>query len=136
MTGLRNGFALKNGLGTAALVVAIIGLAMCWSVLGGIGCGVVAVILGFLGRGRASRGEADNGGIATAGIGLGFLAIVTSLVFVAIWWYAWRDVGGTEYLDCAVSAGKDQQAIDGCTEKWLDRVQERFSVTATTRGST
>jgi uncharacterized protein DUF4190 len=136
MTGPRNGLARKNGLGTAALVVAIIGLASCWTVLGGIGLGVVAVILGFLGRGRASRGEADNGGIATAGIGLGFLAVVVSLVFVAIWWYAWRDVGGTEYLDCAVRAGNDQQAVEGCTQKWLDQVQERFSVTPTTRGST
>jgi hypothetical protein len=55
---------------------------------------------------------------------------------VAIWYYAWRDVGGTEYLDCAVRAGNDQQAVEGCTDKWLDRVQERFSVTPTTRGST
>jgi hypothetical protein len=133
VTGPRIGLARKNGLGTAALVLAIVGLALCWSVLGGIGCGVLAVILGFLGRGRASRGEADNGGIATAGIALGVLAVVVSLAFVVIWWFAWRDVGGTEYLDCAVRAGNDQQAINGCTDKWLDQVQERFSVTPTTQ---
>lgn len=127
----------RNGLGTAALVIALVGLAACWSVLGGIVCGIVAVILGFIGRGRASRGEADNGGIATAGIALGTLAVVVSLVFIGIWSYAWRDAGGSEYLDCALRAGNDQQAIDGCTNKWLDEVQQRFGVTPTraTRGS-
>ena len=58
----------KNGLGLAALILAIIGLLLCWSVAGGIVLGVVAVILGFLGRGRVKRGEADNGGVAIAGI--------------------------------------------------------------------
>ena len=57
--------APKNGLGTASLVVAIISL---FTVFGGIVLGVVAVILGFLGRGRVKRGEATNGGIAMAGI--------------------------------------------------------------------
>ena len=26
-------------------------------------------------------------------------------------------------------AGNDQQAVEGCTQRWLDQVQERFSVT-------
>lgn len=121
----------RNGQGTAALVVAIAGLVICWSVLGGIACGVLAIILGFLGRARAARGEADNGSIATAGVALGFLAVVVSLVFVGIWTYAWRDVGGTEYLDCAVRAGKDQQALDQCTDGWLKNVQREFGITAT-----
>lgn len=119
-----------------ALGLAIVGLVACWSVLGGIGCGVVAIILGAVGRRRASRGEADNGEIATAAIALGVLAVVLSLVFVVIWSYAWRDVGGTQYLDCAVRAGNDQRAVDGCTDRWLDEVQRRLGVSPTTRGST
>lgn len=122
----------RNGLGTAALVLAMVGLASCWSVLGGIVCGAVAAILGLVGRRRAARGEADNGAVAAAGIALGFLAVILSIVFVAIWWYAWRDVGGTDYLNCAMRAGNDQQAMHGCTEKWLDKVQARFSVTEKT----
>lgn len=131
MTVPTSGVRPRNGSGTAALVLAIVGLAACWSVLGGIVCGAVAVTLGFIGRGRAARGEADNGEIATAGTALGILAIAVSLAFVAIWSLAWRDAGGSEYLDCVVRAGQDQQAVDGCTDRWLDDVQKRFGVTPT-----
>ncbi|MCW2519868.1 MAG: hypothetical protein JWR46_2487, partial [Mycobacterium sp.] len=112
----------RNGTGTAALVVAIAGLVFCWSVVGGIGCGIVAVILGVLGRGRAARGEANNGGIATAGSALGLVAVVASVAFAVIWAYAWRDAGGTDYLDCAMRAGNDQKAVEACTDKWLNDI--------------
>jgi hypothetical protein len=118
----------RNGTGTAALAVAIAGLLLCWSVVGGIVCGVVAVILGFLGRGRAARSEANNGGIATAGIALGVVAVVASVAFAVIWTFAWRDSGGTDYLDCAVRAGNDQKAVESCTDNWLNDIQTKFSI--------
>jgi Domain of unknown function (DUF4190) len=121
----------KNGLGNTALVVAIVGLFSCWSVLGGIACGVLAIILGFVGRGRASRGEADNGGIALAGIALGFLAIVASLVFAAIWASAWNATGGSDYLDCVMKAGQDRKAADACLHTWISGVDEKFGVKVT-----
>ena len=123
-------------MGTTALVLAIVGLVTCWSVLGGIVFGVAAIILGFLGRGRAARGEADNGGIATAGIALGSVAIAASVAFVVIWSYAWQDSGGSEYLDCAVRAGNDRAAVDRCTQQWLDEVQKQFDISTTSPGST
>lgn len=134
----RTGFrpAPRNGLGTAALVIAILGLATCWSVLGGIVLGVAAVVLGFLGRSRATRGEADNGGIATAGIALGSVAIIAAVAFVVIWSFAWRDTGGSEYLDCAVQAGNDRQAVDRCTQNWLDDIQKQFDISTTRPEST
>lgn len=132
MTGPQSGFGPRNGLGTAALVLALVGLALCWSVAGGVAAGAVALILGFLGRGRAARGEADNGGVAVAGIALGGLAVVVSLVFAVIWSFAWRDTGGSGYLDCVVRAGNDRLAVDGCLDKWMSNVEARFGVTATT----
>ncbi|TPG32208.1 DUF4190 domain-containing protein [Mycolicibacterium hodleri] len=120
----------RNGTGTAALVVAMAGLVLCWSVVGGIVCGVVAVILGLLGRGHASRGEADNGGIATAGTALGVVAIVASVASAVIWASAWRDSGGNDYLDCATRAGSDQKAVQACTDKWLNEIQNRFGITS------
>jgi hypothetical protein len=128
----------RNGTGNAALAVAIAGLFLCWSVVGGIVCGVVAVILGFLGRGRAARREANNGGIATAGIALGVVAVVASVAFAVIWTFAWRDAGGTDYLDCAVRAGKDQKAVESCTDNWLNDIRTKFSITPprVTQGST
>jgi hypothetical protein len=124
----------KNGTGTAALVVAMVGLVLCWSVIGGIICGVVAVALGFVGRTKATRGEADNGGIATAGTALGVVAVVASTAFAVIWVYAWRDSGGTDYLDCAMRAGSNQKAVEACTDKWLDGIKDRYGVSPTSRG--
>ncbi|MGW2340323.1 DUF4190 domain-containing protein [Streptomyces sp. NPDC001661] len=68
----------RNGLGTAALILGVIGALsgliplLFW--LAGV-LGVIALILGLTGRGRAKRGEATNKGIALAGTILGLVAM-------------------------------------------------------------
>jgi hypothetical protein len=121
----------RNGLGIAALVVAIIGLVFCWTVAGGIILGVAAIILGFVARGRVKRGEANNGGVAIAGIVLGFLAIIVSLVFIPIYIGMFEEVGGSDYVDCLSKAGSDQQAIQKCADQFREHVENQFSVTLT-----
>ena len=121
--------APKNGLGIAALVVAIIALI---SVFGGVVLGVVAVILGFLGWNRAKRGEATNGGMAVAGIVLGFLSIIEAVVLIAFAVWGFKEAGGTDYIDCLSKAGSDQQSIQQCIDQFSNRVQNEFSITMTT----
>ncbi|MEU5402093.1 DUF4352 domain-containing protein [Streptomyces sp. NPDC005963] len=74
---------MRNGLGTAALVLGIIGAITGWIpfifFLGG-GLGLLALILGLVGRGRGKRGEASNKGVATAGAVLGLVAMVAATV--------------------------------------------------------
>jgi uncharacterized protein DUF4190 len=123
--------APRNGLGIAALVIAIIGLVFCWTVIGGVILGVGAVIVGFVARGRVKRGQATNGGVAIAGIVLGFLAIIVSLVFIPIWIGVFDEVGGTDYIDCLSKAGNDSQAVQKCADQFRDRVENQFSVTVT-----
>ncbi|HYZ67210.1 MAG TPA: DUF4190 domain-containing protein [Mycobacterium sp.] len=123
--------APRNGLGIAALVVAIIGLVFCWTVIGGVILGFAAVIIGFVARGRVKRGQATNGGVAIAGIVLGFLAIIVSVIFIPIWYSVFKDVGGTDYFDCVSKAGQDAQAIQQCVNQFRDRVENQFSVTLT-----
>jgi Domain of unknown function (DUF4190) len=120
--------APKNGLGIAALVVAIIALV---TVFGGIILGVVAVILGFVGWGRAKRGEATNGGVAIAGIVLGFLAIIVSIAAIGLAIWGFSEVGGTDYFDCLSRAGSDEQAVQQCADEFRERVETEFSVTVT-----
>ncbi|MYT72614.1 MULTISPECIES: DUF4190 domain-containing protein [unclassified Streptomyces] len=68
----------RNGLGTAALILGIIGALsgivpiLFW--LAGV-LGVIALILGLTGRSRAKRGEATNKGVALAGAILGLIAM-------------------------------------------------------------
>ena len=121
--------APKNGLGIAALVVAIIALI---SIVGGVVLGFVAVILGFLGWQKARRGEATNGGIAIAGIVLGILSIIEAIVVIVLSVWVFNEVGGTDYMDCLSKAGSDQEAVQGCADQFQERVEDQFSVTITT----
>jgi len=121
----------RNGLGIATLALAIIGLVFCWTVVGGVILGLSAVIIGFVARGRITRGEATNGGIAVAGIVLGFLAIIVSLVFIPIWIGVFDAVGGTGYVDCLSKAGSDDKAIHQCADQFRDRVENQLSITVT-----
>lgn len=74
---------LRNGLGTAALILGIIGtlsgvtMVLFW--LAGI-LGLIALILGLVGKGRVKRGEASNKGVALTGAILGLVSLVLSVV--------------------------------------------------------
>ncbi|WP_149179897.1 DUF4352 domain-containing protein [Streptomyces sp. TRM49041] len=77
----------RNGLGTAALVLGVIGTIsgfiplFFW--LAGI-LGLIALILGLSGRGRVKRGEATNKGVTTTGAILGLAALILSVVGAVI----------------------------------------------------
>ncbi|MCM2578889.1 DUF4190 domain-containing protein [Streptomyces meridianus] len=72
----------SNGLGVAALVLGIVGSVLFFTTLLAAILGVLAVIFGIVGRIRASKGEATNGGQALAGLILGIVAILVSLGFL------------------------------------------------------
>jgi Domain of unknown function (DUF4190) len=121
--------APQNGLGIASLVTAIIALL---SVVGGIVLGVVAVILGFMGWGKAKRGQATNGGVAVAGIVLGFLSIIEAVVVIGLFIWGFGEVGGTDYVDCLSRAGSDQEAVQQCADQFTSNLEDEFSITVTT----
>ena len=121
--------APQNGLGIASLVTAIIALL---SIVGGVVLGVVAVILGFMGRSKAKRGEATNGGVAVAGIVLGFLSIVEAIAVIGLFFWGFTEVGGTDYVDCLSRAGSDQEAAQQCANQFTSDLENEFSITVTT----
>jgi hypothetical protein len=123
--------APRNGLGTTALVLAIVGLLFCWSVFGGIVLGILAVIFGFVGRGRVKRGEANNGGVATAGIILGFLSVIAGVVFIALYVWVFSLFGGGDFVDCMNKAGDDTAAQNKCADEFQHHIETKFSVTLT-----
>lgn len=121
---------MRNGLGVAALITGILALpAMCTGFFG-IPLGIAAIILGFVGRGRVKKGEANNGGIATAGIFLGALAIVVS-IFLLIWLFKGADV--PQFFDCLNTAGQDTVKTDQCTTDFEQRVADLFGQPAPAR---
>ena len=101
----------RNGLGVASLVLGILAALTGFFLIGGL-FGVVAVVLGFLGRGRAKRGEATNGGLALAGIILGVIGVLLTAAVIAIGASFLSEFGNL--TECLNSAGQDQAKIDQC----------------------
>lgn len=74
----------RNGLGTTSLVFGILSVLTIPTMVGGALFGTLAVTFGPLGRRRAQRGEATNGGVATAGTVLGAIGLT-----LAVGLYVW-----------------------------------------------
>jgi hypothetical protein len=108
----------------AALVVGLVALVATITVVGGIVLGLAAIVLGVLGRGRAKRGEADNGGMAIAGLVLGAVALVLSLVFVAVGVAFFQSEGGAALIDCVEQAAGDPVAEAACEEQFAEDIGE------------
>jgi hypothetical protein len=89
------------------------------------------VILGVLGRGRAKRGEATNGGVAMAGIVLGVLGVVVSIVAIALTVMFAREVGAGDLFECLQQAGNDTEAQQQCQDQFQRSIEDQFSVTVT-----
>ncbi|HVM26554.1 MAG TPA: DUF4190 domain-containing protein [Mycobacteriales bacterium] len=109
---------MKNGLGIAALVVGVLSLPAAFTIIGGVVLGLLAIVLGLVGRGRAKRGEADNGGMALAGVVLGALGVVLSVVLVAAGVALFNSQGGQDLVDCLAEAGNDQAAVEQCQRQF------------------
>ncbi|MGB3770681.1 MAG: DUF4190 domain-containing protein [Rhodococcus sp. (in: high G+C Gram-positive bacteria)] len=118
----------KNGLGVAALVLGILSILAFWTFGFGILLGIVAVIMGFVGRGRAKRGEATNGGVALSGIVLGVLGILVGAVFLALTVFVFNAVDGQGLVDCLSQAGGDSAQIEQCQQDFTGNLEEQFSV--------
>lgn len=81
----------SNGFGVTALVLGIISVVGCITSFLAIGIGIAAVVFGALGKGKATRGEADNGGMALAGIILGGIGIVLGALMLLVMFAPFMD---------------------------------------------
>jgi hypothetical protein len=90
----------NNGMSIASLIVSLVGLVSlpCYGV-GGIVIGAVGAILGHVGRKQIrERGEA-GGGMATAGVIIGWIAVGLGLIILAvvIYFIVWAVKTGNSY---------------------------------------
>jgi heme/copper-type cytochrome/quinol oxidase subunit 2 len=113
----------NNGLGTAALVIGIIAVLGCWTIVGGIVLGVLAIVFGFIGRGRVKRGEASNGGAATAGLALGAVGLAVAILFLAItgtfWLHHKKQINNLESCDQKATTAAQRQS---CNQQFQNSV--------------
>jgi hypothetical protein len=76
--------APRNGLGTAALVLGIIGVVLCWVPFTGWALNILAIIFGAVGRKRAVDGLATNRSSAVAGLVLGVVGLGVWIVIIVM----------------------------------------------------
>jgi hypothetical protein len=106
----------RNGLGTAALILGIIGTLagvvplMFW--LAGL-LGLIALVLGLAGRGRVKRGEAVNKGVTTAGAILGLVAMILSVVGAVLLYKVVDDAVNEAVKSTSSTAPEDPAAGSG-----------------------
>ncbi|AJZ82969.1 DUF4190 domain-containing protein [Streptomyces sp. AgN23] len=75
----------SNGMGTAALVCGIVGLVcgityFLW--VFAVILGILAITFGAIGKGKVGRGQANNGGSATAGLVCGIIGMVLPVIYI------------------------------------------------------
>lgn len=107
----------RNGMGTAALVLGVLGL-LTSPFLGGVVLGVPALVLGVLGVRRARRGEATNGGTARAGAVLGVLglAVTAGLLVLAL-----VNDDARRYIECVRDA-ETSAASQACDQELRESI--------------
>jgi hypothetical protein len=113
----------RNGLGTAALVLGILGLLGSILLFGGL-LGIIAIILGFIALGRVRRGEATNRGASIAGIVLGFLSLVIPIILIIAGAsiYSSHKTEIQQLQDCLKKADTSQQQ-QVCQQKFNNSVK-------------
>ena len=113
-----------NGLGTAALVLGIIAVLLGVVLIGGL-FGLVAIVLGIVGRGRARRGQATNGGAALAGALLGALGVTIAMAVIVTVFAVFAEPI-SNYRQCINRAGNNVAAQQVCNVNLRDRLEDRF----------
>ena len=108
----------KNGIGVAALVLGVLSILGGFFVAGAV-LGIVAIILGVVGMQRANRGEADNKGMAVAGLITGIIGVIISALFLVLYIAVWNSSDFDNYRDCLEQAETDQD-IDDCADEFAD----------------
>jgi len=103
----------RNGPAIWSLILGLVALPAVLFIWPGFLIAVVALALGVIARGRVRRGESDAPGRATAGTVLGATALVASVVWGAIVFFA-DQRNQDRYEDCLLSG----QAAQVCVERY------------------
>jgi heme/copper-type cytochrome/quinol oxidase subunit 2 len=90
---------------------------LAWTVAGGLVLGVAAIVLGVLWRGRVRRREADNGGMAVAGIVLGALGVLAAVAVIAAGVALFSSDSGRSLVDCLQDA-ETQADVEECQREF------------------
>jgi hypothetical protein len=117
----------RNGAGVAALVLGLLGFVLVLLVLPsplGALLGLLAVIFGIVGIGRAGSGDATNRGQAVTGLIVGLLALALGvLLTVRIGSYLQDHATDVNTLARCLNAASTDQERTACANTFLDQIK-------------
>ncbi len=112
----------RNGFGVAALVLGLLALLLCWTIIGGIVFGILALIFGLLGRKRANRGEATNGGMSVVGAVIGTIGLVIAIGLIVLGISLFNTPAGQSYQRCIQEAQGAPATLQRCLEEFAGKI--------------
>ncbi|HEY3894334.1 MAG TPA: hypothetical protein VGL88_03090 [Pseudonocardiaceae bacterium] len=115
----------RNGFGIAALVLGLLALVLCWTIIGGVLLGLLALIFGLIGGARVRRGQATNGGMSVAGIVLGVLGLLLGIGLAVFGVSLLNSPAGHDYRQCIQQAGSDGGKLEQCLTEFGSKVKGR-----------
>lgn len=108
---------LRNGLGTASLILGIASIP--FGVL--IVLPILAIVFGFIGMARARRGEASNSGVALAGTITGGIGLIIGIIGLVLIVRVVTSDSFSNFLDCDKNATTTEQH-DSCARQFSDEL--------------
>ncbi len=120
--GFGGGVSPRNGFGIAALVLGILSIPAGFTVIFGVPLAIAAIVFGALGRGRAKKGLANNGGLALTGLILGVVGLLISIAIGALAGSLLSRGDFGNLTDCLESAGNDKVAQNECSVEFEDSI--------------
>ncbi|MFP4634905.1 MAG: DUF2510 domain-containing protein [Nitriliruptoraceae bacterium] len=121
------GQSASSGLAVAALIIGIlsllVGLIPFIGLLGVVG-GIIALILGLVGRSKAKRGQASGGGMALAGAVIGVIGMLVAIGITVFAVTGIQRFGSsfTDFAECMEETGDEAY----CEEQLEQDMFERF----------
>lgn len=107
--------AMRNGLGTAALILGVVAIPLGVLIVPG----VLAIVFGVIGMRRSRRGEASNHGVALAGVITGTIGLLLGLVLIVGIIRVVTSDSWNRFLDCERAAVTTEQQ-NACTRQLTD----------------
>ncbi len=105
--------APKNGFGIASLILGIIGLFGSFILIGAVPA-LIGLILGIIGYRRVTSGEANNRGVAIAGIITSVLALMIAIAMVALFAAVFNSEEFKDLTECIENANNDPESLEEC----------------------
>jgi hypothetical protein len=112
----------RNGFGIAALVLGLLAVLLSWTIIGGGVFGILALVFGLLGRARAKRGEATNGGISVTGVILGLIGLLIAIGLIVFGVSILNSPAGRSYQQCVQRSDGDPTKIQQCASEFGHQV--------------